>query len=57
MLKLERLIHIRSLALKKEGSSASVLISDPYNEKGKGPLKPFKVFYYKEKDEDLENKI
>lgn len=39
----------------EEGSVLNVLISEPCSEKGKGPLKPLKVSYHKEKIEDVAN--
>lgn len=44
-------------ALKEEGSGAYILISEPNNEKFKGPLNPLKVLYDKKKVDDVANEI
>lgn len=56
-LKLQKLINIKSPTLKEEGSDAYVLIFEPNNEKGKGPLNTFKVLFHKEKAENMANMI
>lgn len=56
-LKLKKLIDMKSLAIKEEGSCAYVLISYPNNKKCKGPMNPLKVLFHKEKFEDVANEI
>lgn len=51
------MIDIKSPALKEESSSAYILIFESDNEKGKGPLKPLKVFYHKENVKYMDNEI